>query len=74
MEAKQEPTDISFTNEEATQIRDLAKQFPDLNTITRKFFANEKLDGRSKQGIAIRSFLASNKINYKTSKTNLKMF
>lgn len=68
MEAKEEKTDISFTNEEATQIRDLAKQFPDLNTITRKFFANEKLDGRSKQGIAIRSFLASNKINYKTSK------
>lgn len=68
MEAKEEATDISFTNEEAAKIRDLAKQFPDLNTITRKFFANEKLDGRSKQGIAIRSFLASNKISYKTSK------
>ena len=68
MEAKEETTDISFTNQEAEQIKDLAKQFPDLNTITRKFFANEKLDGRSKQGIAIRSFLASNKINYKTSK------
>jgi hypothetical protein len=68
VEAKEEPTDISFTNQEAEQIKDLAKQFPDLNTITRKFFGNEKLDGRSKQGIAIRSFLASNKINYKTSK------
>jgi hypothetical protein len=68
VEAKEETTDISFTNQEAEQIKDLAKQFPDLNTITRKFFANEKLDGRSKQGIAIRSFLASNKINYKTSK------
>lgn len=47
---------------------EIAKEFPDLNTITRKFFNDENLDGRTKQGIAIRSLLASNKIQYKTSK------
>ncbi len=59
---------ISFTEEDRKKIMELAKEFPDLNTITRKFFNDENLDGRTKQGIAIRSLLASNKIQYKTSK------
>ncbi len=59
---------ITFTEEEGKKIRELAQQFPDLNTITRKFFNDETLDGRTKQGVAIRSFLGSNKIEYKTSK------
>ena len=59
---------ISFTDEDKKRIMEIAKEFPDLNTITRKFFNDENLDGRTKQGIAIRSLLASNKIQYKTSK------
>lgn len=60
--------EIKFTQEEGERIKQLAAEFPDLNLITRKFFGNEELDGRSKQGIAVRSFLIANKINYKTSK------
>ena len=59
---------ISFSEEDRQKIIELAKEFPDLNTITRKFFNDEALDGRTRQGIAIRSLLASNKIQYKTSK------
>lgn len=60
--------EIKFSPEEKDQIKKLAAEFPDLNLITKKFFQNDKLDGRSKEGIAIRAFLAANKINYKTSK------
>lgn len=60
--------EIKFSPEDAEKIKQLAAEFPDLNLITKKFFNNEELDGRSKQGIAIRSFLVTNKINYKTSK------
>ena len=59
---------ISFSDEDKKKVMEIAKEFPDLNTITRKFFNDENLDGRTKQGIAIRSLLASNKIQYKTSK------
>ncbi len=59
---------IVFNDEEKEKIRKLASEFPDLNVITRKFFENEDLDGRTKEGLAIRSFLVSNKIQYKTSK------
>lgn len=60
--------EIKFSKEDEEKIKQLAIEFPDLNLITRKFFNDEQLDGRSKQGIAIRAFLAANKINYKTSK------
>lgn len=59
---------ISFTEQDKEKIRQLAAEFPDLNTITRKFFGDDSLDGRTKQGVAIRSLLASNKIQYKTTK------
>lgn len=59
---------ITFTEEEKEKIKRIALEFPDLNTITKKFFNDESLDGRSKQGIAIRSLLAKSNINYKTSK------
>jgi len=59
---------ISFSEEDKKKILEISKEFPDLNSITRKFFNDESLDGRTKQGIAIRSLLASNKIQYKTSK------
>ena len=53
--------EIKFTPEDAEKIKKLAAEFPDLNLITRKFFNDDGLDGRSKQGIAIRAFLAANK-------------
>lgn len=56
-----------FSDEDKDRIRQIAAEFPDLNVITRRFFKNEKLDGRSKEGMAIRAFLVSNKIVYKTS-------
>ena len=60
--------EIKFSEEDAQKIKQLALEFPDLNLITKKFFNDETLDGRSKQGIAIRAFLVANNINYKTSK------
>ena len=60
--------EIKFSEEDAQKIKELALEFPDLNLITKKFFNDEALDGRSKQGIAIRAFLVANNINYKTSK------
>lgn len=60
--------EIKFSQEDGEKIKQLAAEFPDLNLITKKFFNNEELDGRSKQGIAIRAFLVANNINYKTSK------
>lgn len=59
---------ISFTEADREKIRQLAAEFPDLNTITRKFFGDDSLDGRTREGVAIRSLLASNKIQYKTTK------
>ena len=40
---------ISFTEEDKEKIRQLAAEFPDLNTITRKFFGDESLDGVRRQ-------------------------
>jgi hypothetical protein len=60
--------EIKFSPEDGEKIKQLAAEFPDLNLITKKFFNNEELDGRSKEGIAIRAYLVTNKINYKTSK------
>ena len=59
---------ITLSDEDKEKIKKLAAEFPDLNTITRKFFEDDELDGRSKEGMAIRAFLASSKISYKTSK------
>lgn len=43
-------------------------QMPDLIELTRAVFMNESLDGRTKEGRAVREYLARQDLNYKTTK------
>ena len=47
-----------LTEEQKEEILKLFKKNPDLMFITRKIFGDETIDGRSKQGRAVRKFLA----------------
>jgi phage gpG-like protein len=43
-------------------------QMPDLIELTRAVFMNDSLDGRTKEGRAVREYLAQQDLNYKTTK------
>lgn len=58
---------IILDDEQKRFILGLWKTTPDLMEITRKLFDNKDLDGRSKEGRAVRKFLAEEKLNYKTT-------
>lgn len=58
---------IILDDEQKRFILNLWKSTPDLMEITRKLFENKDLDGRSKEGRAVRVFLAEEKLNYKTT-------
>jgi len=60
-------SEIKLTEEQKTQIEKLFKKNPDLREITQKVFEDESLDGRSKQGRAVRSFLIKGELTYKTT-------
>ena len=47
-----------LTEEQKEEILKLFKKNPDLMFITRKVFNDDDIDGRSKQGRAVRKFLA----------------
>jgi hypothetical protein len=56
-------------NEEQKQfIRDNFKSNPNLLDLTRQVFEDPTIDGRSKEGRAVRAFLAEEKLEYKTTK------
>ncbi len=55
-------------NEEQTKfLLENSNKIQDLNLLTKKCFNNESLDGRSKQGRLVRSFLIENDIKFKTA-------
>lgn len=58
----------SLTKEQEEFIFDNYKKVKDLNALTQKCFDDETLDGRTKQGKLIRTFLVKNNLDYKTSK------
>lgn len=60
--------DIILSDEQKDRIREIYKDQPDLIEITRKAFDNEELDGRSKEGRAVRAFLVEAGLKYKTTK------
>jgi len=61
--------EINFlTKEQEEFIFDNYKTVKDLNALTQKCFDDETLDGRTKQGKLIRTFLVKNNLDYKTSK------
>jgi hypothetical protein len=56
-----------LTDEQKQQILKEFKKNPDLMHITRTVFQNEEIDGRSKEGRAVRTFLANQNKEYNTS-------
>lgn len=58
---------FDLTDEQKQQILKEFKKTPDLMKITRKVFNNPEIDGRSKEGRAVRAFLATHKKEYNTS-------
>ena len=57
---------IVLDDEQMRFVVEMFKVNPDLMDITRKLFNDEGLDGRSKEGRAVREFLAREKLDYKT--------
>lgn len=60
--------DLILTPEQEQKILDVFGTNPDLIHITRTVFDNPELDGRSKEGRLVRSFLASRGKSYATTK------
>jgi predicted GIY-YIG superfamily endonuclease len=62
---------INLSEEQKENIRNLYNEFPDLILITKKVFNNDQLDGRSKEGRAVREFLFKSGLKYKTTKREI---
>tara|TARA_R110000744_G_C19333988_1_gene558851 strand:- start:118 stop:1167 length:1050 start_codon:yes stop_codon:yes gene_type:complete len=58
---------MDLSKEQKEFLRENAAQIPDLIHLTRQCFDRKDLDGRSKEGRAVRKFLAENAIEYKTT-------
>ena len=56
-------SEVTLTEEQKQQIEELFKSNPDLREITQKVFGDDSLDGRSKEGRAVRAFLIKNNSN-----------
>ena len=58
---------MDLSKEQKEFLRENAARVPDLIDLTRQCFDRKDLDGRSKEGRAVRRFLAENAIEYKTT-------
>ena len=58
---------IELTEEQKTQIQDEFSKNPDLKHITQTVFEDDALDGRSKEGRAVRAFLINNNLTFTTT-------
>lgn len=58
---------MKLTEQQQKFITDNADKISDLIELTRQTFNNEKLDGRTKEGRAVRKFLVDNNLKYKTT-------
>ena len=56
-----------MSEEQREFLRDNASKVQDLIVLTRRCFGDDTLDGRSRQGRAVRKFLVENSIDYKTT-------
>ncbi len=56
-----------LTEEQKQFIRENFKSNPNLLDLTRLVFNNENIDGRSKEGRAVREFLSKENLDYKTT-------
>ena len=59
---------IQLTESQKEFILNLFKEEPNIITITKRVFEDDKLDGRSKEGRAVTKFLAENGLKTKTTK------
>ena len=57
---------MNLTDEQKQTIRDNFKSNPDLLELTRLVFQNDSIDGRSREGRAVRQFLSEEKLEYQT--------
>jgi len=58
---------MDLTETQKTFLTENAAQIPDLIDLTRQCFENDSLDGRSREGRAVRKFLVENSIDFRTT-------
>ena len=58
---------MDISEEQKTFLRENAARIPDLIDLTRQCFENDTLDGRSREGRAVRKFLVENSIDFRTT-------
>jgi hypothetical protein len=58
---------MDLTKEQEEFLRENSARVPDLIELTQQCFSRNDLDGRSREGRAVRKFLADNAIEYKTT-------
>ena len=58
---------MKLSDEQKDFIRQNFKETPNLLDLTRKLFDNPEIDGRSKEGRAVRKFLAEENLDYQTT-------
>ena len=59
---------INLTEEQKSFIDENFHKIPDLIELTRAVFKDGTIDGRSKEGRAVRQYLGDNNVKYKTTK------
>lgn len=59
---------MSLTEEQKQAIQNAYRKSTDLNEITREVFANPDIDGRSKEGRLVRSYMISSGLKFKTAR------
>ena len=60
-------SNVELTDEQKVQIEEEFSRNPDLKHITQTVFEDESLDGRSKEGRAVRGFLINNNLTFTTT-------
>lgn len=65
---------MKLTEQQKQKVLDQFKLTPDINVITQIVFENDSLDGRTKEGRAIASFLSEQGKRYNTTKSEKKKF
>ena len=58
---------MDISEEQKTFLQENAARIPDLIDLTRQCFENDTLDGRSREGRAVRKFLVENSIDFRTT-------
>ena len=59
---------MELSTEQQKFIDENFSQMPDLIELTRATFLDDTLDGRTKEGRAVRKYLVDNNLEYKTTK------